>query len=367
MKKIIMMLTLIMGLVMSVNAQTSLVDNGTAKDNWYVGGGIGTNVWNDANSWTLFNAKSNVNDGVTNNWWRTQPLHVNVLVGKMINPYLGAEIDYNMAFNLRGSNKFLDGHNLTGNVVVNLTNVISGYNGNRRVFEVEVLGGAGWVHNYAKTLTDGTVVDPNMVSVRGAIRGNINVAKNWAITVTPEYIWLPKNVGNSVDNKHGVNLSVGVKYRIPTKRGNFKSYKLYDQAEVDELNATIATLTQQNTDLTKANADLAETIKALIANGEKVIVKTNTQNVGTVLFEQGKATVNDACIANVVKVLSESEGTIVLTGTTSPEGGESVNKVLGTNRALAVKKALVASGINESRIVVKDGYENKRSVVITLE
>lgn len=360
MKKIIMMLTLILGLVVSANAQTALVDNGTVKDNWYVGVGVGTNVWNDVTSWTLFNAKSNVNDGKTNSWWRTQPLNVNVLIGKMFNPYLGGEVDYNGKFNLRGQNDFLDGHNLTGNVVVNLSNVIAGYRGNRRVFELEVLGGAGWAYNF-----NSSGIDKNALIVRGAVRGNVNLGKQWAITITPEYIWTPRNVGDAIPSKQGVNLSVGVKYRIPSKRGNFPLRKLYDQAEVDALNATIATLNEQNTNLAKANADLAETIKKLIAQGDKVIV--NTQNIGTVLFEQGKSNVTDAEINNVVKALKTTRGTIVLTGTTSPEGGEEINKTLGTNRANAVKKALVESGIDENRIVIKDGYENKRSVVITLE
>lgn len=65
------MFALIMSMVVSANANTTIVDNGTIKDNWYIGVGVGTNVWNDVNSWALFNAKSIVNDGKTNSWWRT--------------------------------------------------------------------------------------------------------------------------------------------------------------------------------------------------------------------------------------------------------------------------------------------------------
>ena len=359
MKKIIFMLTLLMGIIASANAQTAIVDNGTAKDNWYVGVGVGTNVWNDVTSWALFNTKSNVVDGKTNSWWRTQPFYANVTVGKMMTPYLGAEVDYALGLNFRGYPKFIDSHNLTGNAVVNLTNVVMGYNGKRRVFEVELLGGVGWVHNFSNG------DDSDLMSVRGALRGNVNVGKNLAITITPEYIWLPKNVGEGVISKQGVNLSVGLKYRIPSKRGNFPLRKLYNQSEIDELNATIKTLQTTNDNLAKANAELSATIKELIAKGNKVVI--HTDNVNTVFFEQGKSDVDNADIASIVKALKDSNGSIVLTGTTSPEGGEKLNKALGVSRANAVKKALVANGIDAERIVIKNDYNNQRSVVITIE
>lgn len=367
MKKIIMMLTLMLGLVVSANAQTELVDNGTVKDNWYVGGGIGTNVWNDITSWTLFGSKSNVNDGVTNSWWRTQPLNVDVFVGKMFTPYVGLEVDYTGIFNVRGESPFLDSHNLTGNVVVNLSNVIAGYHGKRRAVEFEMLGGAGWVHTYTKHFSDGEKTAHNAMSVRGAIRTNFNVGKQWAITVTPEYIWIPKNIGNSDIHQQGVNLSVGVKYRFKSKRGNFPARKLYDYAEVEALKNSVKTLEMTNADLAKANTDLSETIKKLVEDGNKVVIQSNTQNIGSIHFERGSADVTAEAINKVVTAINESKGSIILTGTTSPEGSEGLNKKLAVKRAQSVKNALVKSGVNADRIVIKTDYDKQRSVVITVE
>lgn len=360
MKKIIMMFALVMGIAVSATAQTALVDNGTAKDNWYVGVGVGTNVWNDVNSWTLFNTKSSNGN---NSWWRTQPVHANVTIGKMITPYVGAEVDYSGVFNLENSKTFLDAHNLTGNVVFNVTNLLAGYHGNRRCFELELLGGAGWVHEFDSEYANGST-GGNALSVRGALRGNVNVSKNVAITVTPEYLWLPKQFTMRGEFQ-GVNLSVGVKYRIPTNRGNFPLKQLRNQSELDALNATIQSLQHANTELARVNAELEETIKQLLAEGHKVSVKT--QSLGSYYFDKGKYDVDVNKVAGLVKALKDTNGSIVLTGTTSPEGSESFNKTLAEKRANAVKDALVANGIEASRIKVKNNYEAQRSVVILVE
>jgi len=281
----------------------------------------------------------------------------------MITPYVGAEVDYSGVFNLENSKTFLDAHNLTGNVVFNVTNLLAGYHGNRRCFELELLGGAGWVHEFDSEYANGST-GGNALSVRGALRGNVNVSKNVAITVTPEYLWLPKQFTMRGEFQ-GVNLSVGVKYRIPTNRGNFPLKQLRNQSELDALNATIQSLQHANTELARVNAELEETIKQLLAEGHKVSVKT--QSLGSYYFDKGKYDVDVNKVAGLVKALKDTNGSIVLTGTTSPEGSESFNKTLAEKRANAVKDALVANGIEASRIKVKNNYEAKRSVVILVE
>lgn len=356
MKKFIFMITLLMGMVFSANAQSTLVDNGTIKDNWYVGVGVGTNVWNDVNSWTLFNAKTSSVGGENNSWWRTQPLNVNVTVGKMFNPYLGAEIDYAMIFNLHNQWKFMDAHNLTGNAVLNLSNIIGGYNGVRRAVEFELIGGAGWYHNFNYG------VDMNGMTVRGAIRTNINLGKSMALTITPEYIWVYKKFIETNTSVQGVNLSVGLKYRIPSSRSGFPKKELRNYALEKELNDKINALNETVSTQSKSIADLSETVKILSEKTTKD--STVTTSIPSIVFKKGSSTLVSSQIAAVANILKATNGKITLVGNTSPEGTETFNKKLASARAEAVKEALVNEGVDASRITIANEYANQRSVTI---
>lgn len=356
MKKFIFMITLLMGMVFSANAQSTLVDNGTIKDNWYVGVGVGTNVWNDVNSWTLFNANSAISDGKTNSWWRTQPLHGNVTVGKMINPYFGVEADYKMLFNLRGQSKFLDAHNLSGNVVFNLNNIINGYDGKRRFFEVELIGGAGWIHNF------NSGVDNNALTVRGALRGNINLGKHIALTITPEYVWLPKKFIDTNKAFQGVNVSVGVKWLIPSSRSGFPKKELRNYALEEELNNKINALNETVNTQSKSIADLSEAVKILSEKNAKDSIVTTS--IPSITFKKGSSSVDASQIAAVANILKATDGKVTIVGNASPEGTEAFNKKLAFARAEAVKKALVDNGIDASRITIANDYANQRSVTI---
>ena len=356
MKKIILMFALIMSMVVSANASTAIVDNGTIKDNWYVGIGVGTNVWNDVNSWTLFNANSTISDGKTNSWWRTQPLYGNVTIGKMINPYFGVEADYKMLFNLRGQSKFLDAHNLSGNVVFNLNNIINGYDGKRRFFEVELIGGAGWFHNF------NSGVYHNALTVRGGLRGNFKVGKHLALTVTPEYVWFPKKFVDVDKAFQGVNISVGVKWLIPSNRGGFPMKELRDYTLEKELNDKINVLNETVNTQSKSIADLSETVKILSEKNAKD--STITSSIPSITFKKGSSVVDSSQIATVANILKATDGKVILVGNTSPEGTEVFNKKLASARAEAVKKALVNEGVDVSRITIANDYANQRSVTI---
>lgn len=359
MKKYVMLFALMIGLVTQMSAQKSIIDYGTLKDNWYFGGGVGTNLWNNDTDWTVFNTKTRVINPLLKGWWKTQPVNANLYVGKLVTPYVGLELDYSGTFNVPGAPAFMDTHNLTASGLLNLNNFLGGYKGHRRGVEFEALAGAGWFHNYTGALTDGQENDRNAVSVRGAIRTNFNLSKTLSLTVTPEYVWLPRNLGDAIRNKQSFNLSVGMKYRVNTERGGFKYVKLYDANEVEALNSTINDLRREYALLLdKANNTKSE---------NSVVVKNEVATIGVILFDKGSYKLRNTDLSKIAELLNKTNGQIVLTGNISPEGSEGYNRELAMNRANIVRVALVNHGVPSERIVVKNEYERERSVVITVE
>lgn len=150
MKKIFSIICLCL---MCVFASAQVVETGSLKDNWYVSGNVGTTTWDNSRSW------AEPNDVL-----------VNIAIGKEITPIFGLELDMMAGMN-QGNKTFFDSHNLTANVTTNLTNLICGYNGDRRLFEPILIVGAGWYHTYGDVY--------NNVSARGAVRCNFNISNRW--------------------------------------------------------------------------------------------------------------------------------------------------------------------------------------------
>ena len=335
MKKIILMFVLIMGFAVNSMAQKEIVDNGTAKDNWFVTANVGTHMWGDEEHWgQLFHMKN----------LEYTPILVEVGVGKMFTPFVGAEVNYEMMF-VKNHGKFLDAHNLTANAVFNLSNIIGGYNGHARKVEFDGIVGTGWSHDFGGS---------DDISLRGAVRMNWNTWKNVALTVTPEATWLP-----SVDGSFQSNILVGIRWNIPSERGGFPMKKLYDQKQIDNLNATINKLNGDIKTQRKRIDDLKLQISQM-SNDNKVITTTHS-----VAFEKGKYEVGD--LSAIAEELIASPNDIVITATTSPEGSETFNKELALKRANAVKDALVNLGVNANRITVNCDYAAQRSASIMLK
>lgn len=335
MKKFIFSLVLLFVGILGISAQ--VIDNGSAKDNWYIGGGIGTQIWNNFNSWQAFNPA------------KDQQLNIHAFGGKYFTPYIGIELDAAALFNTGVECNFVDGHRITLNGVFNLSNIFAKYKGYRYFFNLEGIIGAGWYRAYMPGK------DYNHSAFRTALRANFKISKNLDVYVMPEYISVG-TVNEGFDmHPHGVNLYAGIRWNIPSKRGGFTRVKLYDANEIKLLNDKISEL--------EANLAKKPSEVEVVTYVDKIQTK-NIDNSYTVLFEKGKSSVGD--VSNIVKALENNDDKITIIGGTSPEGSEAYNKKLALARAEAVKAALVKSGINADRITVTNSYDQQRNAIIVI-
>lgn len=316
MKKIFSIICLCL---MCVFASAQVVETGSLKDNWYVSGNVGTTIWDNSRSWT-----------------EPHDVLVNIAVGKEITPIFGLELDMMAGMN-QGSKTFFDSHNLTANVTTNLTNLICGYEGSRRLFEPVLLIGAGWYHTYGDVY--------NNVSARGAIRCNFNITDSWALNVTPEYMLLPK----TTPLNHEVNVYIGATYRFKSNKGNFPMMKLYSDAEVESLNAAINELRAKNSELeSRKPVEIIKTDTIVVTKVELLTPKIQfLQNSSEI------STTSNVAVSELAAYISNSGKSYMIEGYASEEGPVDFNNNLAVARAESMKKALISYGAPEDKLIVK--------------
>lgn len=251
---------------------------------------------------------------------------------------------------------------------VNLNNLFAGYNGARRVFEVEVVAGAGWGHEFfhsnqvpsCKDMGDG---DHNYFATKVGLNLNFNLGsqRNWTIAIKPSIGW--DMTDNDIEytsagynaNMASVQLLAGVTYHFGQ---GFKKVRAYDQAEIDALNDQINALRGDldacNAALNNCNASNAALQKELEAcknrEPEKVVTVVDNSElqlntVRYVFFKVGKSNVTADQMPNIEQVASylknHPNAKVVVKGYASPEGSEELNIRLANQRAESVKTALV--------------------------
>ncbi|HAE25353.1 MAG TPA: hypothetical protein DCG33_08435 [Prevotellaceae bacterium] len=369
MKKII---TLCFALVLgaaAVNAQTT-VKGSKFTDNWSIGvqGGL---ISPAAHHAVIGDAR---------------PI-AGLTLTKMITPAFGLAVEGNMAFNV-GSHIDIQGVkgacaidatqvSLLANV--NLGNFLCGYKGEPRAVEFVALYGFGWAHNF---YPESQSPDVNALTSKAGLNINFNLgaAKAWQINVKPAIVWALSGNTAAVGYKricHNTHydlscalleLTAGVTYKFSNSNGshNFVKAKLYDQAEVDGLNAKIndlrAGLKTKDADLQKANTtikDLQNQLNDCRNRAPQVIRETKestTNNLESVVtFAQGKSVIAASQYPNVERIATylknHKDAKVVIKGYASPEGSIEINQKLAKARAEAVKTLLQKKyGIKSSRI-----------------
>ena len=361
MKKVIFIM---IASIMAFTASAQELMHSKFFDNTFVGGTIGfsKNLSPDNNPFMPF---TNDNSSFV----------VGVNLGKWITPKFGGEFTYNYSFdahnNTLGSSSFWG-----ANLLFNLNNIISGYNGEPRTFEFVPLLGGGYYRTHD--------VNTHNLAARAGMKFIVNFdeGKKWQLNVVPSINYLLTDDG-IVDTpnpqprfdirRSWFNLQLGLTYKFKTSNGthNFKfSDKAYTQEEFDayvrsndELMADVNRLRElsekskaENESLTKQVNDLNEQIKILTE--KNIELQVSEKSISVIGFELGKDRIlatNRSNILNIVKYLKENENAnVVLTGFADAKTGTPKrNMELSVSRAEIVKDALVKLGVNSERITVE--------------
>ncbi|MCD8310415.1 MAG: OmpA family protein [Prevotellaceae bacterium] len=337
MRKLIIATLLLGTAIVSANAQTAVVGN-KFSDNWSLGiygGGV-----------------SPLNHGSMRGI-------LGISLDKKITPVVGFGLEFAGSINTTDSKTGFDNSNLMLVNNVNLMNLIGGYKGVPRVFEIETVVGLGWLHYYYNSNRGN---DHNNLSGKLGLDLNFNLgeSKAWTLALKPAVVYdLNPETSNRV--RFNVNsgvweLTVGLKYHFKTSNGEhyFTRIQACDQSEIDALNAKINALREdlagKDAALKDANRRADELSKALeeCLNKEPEVVTqvapTSKTLESVITFRQGSTVIDASQTPNVERIATylknHENAAVVIKGYASPEGSIEVNERIAGQRAEAVKTML---------------------------
>lgn len=339
------MFALLISAVVGVNAQTAY-EAAKVFDNVSVGvtGGISSPL--NFNSVTPFN---------TNFGIRLQ---------KDFTPVVGVQAE-GLAF-VNGNhfandvNTWVKATNVGVNGVLNLSNLIGGYKGSPRVFEVSTVTGIGWLYKWdtsSNYLSSKTGVD---------LAFNLGNEKQHSIVLTPAVYWNLSS-GNGVEfNRNHAQLAVNVAYVYHFKTSNgthhFKTYDIgAKNDEINKLKEKLVSEGKKNQSLIEENTKLNSQLAALNSKGDTLNMKW------VVEFEQGKSELSSKAKEELKNVI-DAKKLVCVVAKASPEGSKDTNKKLSDERAAVVTKYLTDNGVTvkKSEGVGAESKYSNRVVLITL-
>ena len=313
-----------------------------------------------------------------NGFWDNARGIVGAELRKQITPVFGLGVEGEWTINTSSWAGYRSGnwfdHQYVGVFgAVNLMNAFAGYTGAPRLFELEVVGGTGWLHAYYPH-TSGK--DGNSWATKVGMNFNFNLgeSKAWTLAFKPAYLWnmngnpRPNILGYEAryDSNFGyLELEAGITYHFGNSNGthHFTVVRPYDQSEIDALNAQINALRREleasganNAALLAQIADLQAQLDACNRRPpvvEKVVKDLN--NIRYVFFNCGSAYVQPNQQPNIAMVADQlkenTNATVTVKGYASKDGSAAFNRKLAERRAEAVKKELVKRyGIASDRV-----------------
>ncbi|MBQ8711806.1 MAG: OmpA family protein [Prevotella sp.] len=295
----------------TANAQTATED---AKlfDNIYVGvlGGAATPL--DFNSVFPLNATAGLK------------------LGKELTPVFGIEVEGTALFNgnhFTDASTFVKATNVSLNGTVSLSNLISGYKGSRRSFELKTNTGIGWlrtIENKTSYVTAKTGLDFQFA---------FGAKKSSAIAISPAVYWNLNKTHYANFNRDHAQFALMASYLYFFKTSNGTHYfKTYD------MGAMLSELDRLNEELAKKPKEVVREVVKEVP-GETKVVTVNSD--AYVFFAQDSSILTDEAKA----ILDKVEGTVDIVGYASPEGANAYNQALSEKRAAVVADYLTKKGV----------------------
>ena len=313
-------------------------------------------------------------------FWTNMRGVAGIEIRKQIAPAFGLGVEGEWMFNTstwnRGSSlKNIVDHQYIGAFgAVNFNNLFAGYAGQPRIFEIEGVLGAGWLHGYRPATQ---AKDYNDFATKAGLNLNFNLgsSKAWTVALKPAVIWnMTGNwrTGEKIDACYStktavVELEAGVTYHFGCSNGTHSfafagcDYSAYND-QINALRAENAALAAANADCLAASAVLAAQLDecrnrpapAPVTN--TVVKNTNSlESVRYVFYKIGSSTITADQQPNVVMIAdymkNNPKSTIVIKGYASKDGNLEFNQKLAAKRAESVKNMLVNKyGIKADRI-----------------
>lgn len=349
MKKFFLYLLLSAG-TLSSSAQT-LLDGNMFLDNWSVGvrGGTVTPLTHSA-------------------FFKNMRPAVGLELTKQITPAFGLGVEGMGYINTSFSENAFDAStvNLMGRF--NLMNLLGGYKGTPRIFEIEALIGTGWMRYYVNSEKDVNTWD---TKIGVNFNFNLGAERKWSLALRPALVYDMQGDFNKHRSRFNANnafmeFTAGIIYHFKNSNGkhHFSIAKAYDQAEIDDLNQKINRL---RSEIDSRNRDLNAKEKRIAQLGQELsdcrnqkpqvqkIIETNKTLESVVTFRQGKSSVDASQLPNVERIATylnkHLKAKVVIKGYASPEGSIEVNERIAEARAQAITTLLIKKyRINSDRI-----------------
>ena len=320
MKKILM--TFILGLSVLVSNAQIATENAKFLDNTYVtiNGGVATPLAFDA----VFPV--NPTAGIAIGKWLTPEYGVELEGTAWFGSHVYGGTNARTNYNFNGSFNAVRGTYIGVNGLINLANLLNGYNGAPRAFEVNTLVGIGWVHGFRPNFGDRY---NNHLGAKTGLDFAFNLGNKKAHTISfrPAVLWNLSQPGTRVGslafNKQGAQLYLGLGYTYHFKTSNSThAFKTYDVGamigEIDRLNSELAKKPKE-VEIIK-QIETVKTVKDII---QKQFVVQFAQN-SSVLSDEAK------------DILDSVKGRVTVIAYASPEGTKEYNQMLSEKRAAVI-------------------------------